>query len=67
MNDHQKAFYWAGRVLILLTTIAGAVAAFGFMPPTGAQVAGAVAAITGIMARWCEQHVPAKEKVEPKE
>lgn len=57
-EKQQAGFYWSSRVLILLAAISGALAGFGFMPPIGIQVAGATAALAGIAARWCEQHLP---------
>lgn len=63
----QEVLYWSSRVLILIVALSGAAAAFGFMPPMGAQIAGAVAALAGIGARWCEQQLPPKKNMSPGE
>ena len=56
-EKQESRLWWASRILVLVTAVAGTVAAFGFMPPLGSQVAGAVAALAGVGSRWCEQHL----------
>jgi len=63
-DKQQRAFWWSSRIFALLALLSGAIAAFGFMPPLGSQISGAAAALAGIVSRWCEQHLPPKEKKE---
>lgn len=55
----KKLFWWTSRICVLLAGLAGVASVWGFMPPVGIQVSGAVAAVAGVFGRWCTNHLPA--------